>query len=618
MLDLDRLRGLMGGSGTPGPVLFIGAGISSEIGFPTWRQFMQELIDHGLRSGRMKEQNAQLCIGLLDSGDYLAAGEHLRHELGPRVDRHIRERFSKAPQNLGSYDYLVRLPFAGIITTNYDSCLETAYARHHRLPILTLHPDDPGQLGLAGSGQPFLLKLHGDAARGSAVVSASDYTRIERNEPLQTLLSAVFFSHPIVFLGYGVSDRDILTPLAKLASLYTGATAPKLALMPDTLRAEDRLKLEDTYRVDVAAYGTANGHKPVGMLIRTAFADHESRSGRHITQAPEDFAEIVSFEPALCREALVACVERDISYLMKLPHHWGPSIDNPPRAANIAEMLLALKASQGWSQHQAPPSSALRSLLDMAAEEGRIKSLTMPVTNLQTHASSVLAIGAWADLDPEAPGYLEDALDWLESQAHPEGWPRFSGDADVSQVCTLVSLLALTRHGRDADSIWHIVRPKISAVLVRQLHPDKGMPTVIAGWTLMYLAEREKQSRPNEADVALRSIALELLNDPGLILDDELERLPYREGSGELGWRTWHHVTAAICALGLLAWRDQLGQQVVGPLGRCVARLLAKRTAAEGEDTLVFPVIYRVLAISHFLTGVFGEPDQQDPDALGM
>jgi hypothetical protein len=144
------------------------------------------------------------------------------------------------------------------------------------------------------------------------------------------------------------------------------------------------------------------------------------------------------------------------------------------------------------------------------------------------------------------------------------------------------------------------------------------MPTVIAGWTLMYLAEREKRSGLDEADVALRSLALKLLNNPGLILDDELERLPYREGSGELGWRTWHHVTAAICALGLLAWRDQLGQQVVGPLGRCVARLLAKRTAAEGEDTLVFPVIYRVLAISHFLTGVFGEPDQQDPDALGM
>lgn len=104
----------------------------------------------------------------------------------------------------------------GIITTNYDCLMERILKKYKYNRVI-------GQEELIFSpitGVSEIYKIHGCCTSPSSIViNESDYEKFnERNAYLVAKLLTIFLEHPIIFMGYSISDaniREILTSIAK-------------------------------------------------------------------------------------------------------------------------------------------------------------------------------------------------------------------------------------------------------------------------------------------------------------------------------------------------------------------------------------------------------------------
>ena len=104
-----------------------------------------------------------------------------------------------------------------LITTNYDDILPALFPDYR--PFV-------GQDGLLfanpqGIGE--LYQIHGSVADPeSLVLTAADYQRFEeRNTYLAAKLMTIFVEHPVIFLGYSLSDRNVHSILRSIAKCLT-------------------------------------------------------------------------------------------------------------------------------------------------------------------------------------------------------------------------------------------------------------------------------------------------------------------------------------------------------------------------------------------------------------
>lgn len=119
---------------------------------------------------------------------------------------------------------LSKLNVDGIITTNWDSFLENLFPDYRvyigQSELLFSHPQSIGEI----------YKIHGSATRPSSLVlTREDYDLFEsRNPYLAAKLITLFVEHPIVFIGYSLSDRNILDLLRAIVSCLGTENIEKL------------------------------------------------------------------------------------------------------------------------------------------------------------------------------------------------------------------------------------------------------------------------------------------------------------------------------------------------------------------------------------------------------
>lgn len=245
-------------------VLFVGSGLSVSAGMPSWARLLGQFVKEGEDGGLV--QNGDDLRAEIDEGRFLEVAEYARLRLGPSVySRVLRRAFSAPAEPTKNHEAIVDTRYRGVITTNYDKILETAYTLKWRRPPRTITWCESAPLGtVLYDKEFFIFKLHGDIMNPESIIlTRRDYDEIMFRSPhVRTVLQAVLLTSTLLFVGYSISDPDFEMVMSEVPLLFGGSTATSYALLHDVSDA-----VVENYRnrmnVHVISYSPEDDHAAV-------------------------------------------------------------------------------------------------------------------------------------------------------------------------------------------------------------------------------------------------------------------------------------------------------------------------------------------------------------------
>ena len=232
---LELLRSRCGG-----PFLFVGSGFSRRyLGLEDWRGILGRFCVAGkpfeyylaAADGDMPKAAGLLARDFNEhwwsSPDYKQSVERDRGKISDstsalriemcRYLSTLDQAKAKASEYAEEVELLAGLNVDGVITTNWDMFLEQIFPDYRvyigQKELLFSNPQQIGEI----------YKIHGCSSKPqSLVLTDADYKEFnDRNAYLAAKLITLFVEHPIVFLGYSLSDENI-TSLLRALSLCIG------------------------------------------------------------------------------------------------------------------------------------------------------------------------------------------------------------------------------------------------------------------------------------------------------------------------------------------------------------------------------------------------------------
>lgn len=249
-------------------ILFVGAGLSSLAGFPTWPQLIDRLV-----AKAKKSPNARLdgLAAMEARRDFLMLAEFARDTLGAwRYTQLLKQELDLPVPPSPVHRLIAGTNYRGIITTNYDLLLENAIAQvRGRVPSAFTTNGIEAMGEALFSPELFIYKLHGDIrSPGSIVLSTRDYDRmILRNPHVRSFLFGAVLNHTLLFVGYSLGDPDFNLLLRELTLMFESYVPDHYALLPHT-GAFEREHLLERMNIHVIPYDPADNHREVGEVLR--------------------------------------------------------------------------------------------------------------------------------------------------------------------------------------------------------------------------------------------------------------------------------------------------------------------------------------------------------------
>ncbi|MBA2719661.1 MAG: SIR2 family protein [Chloroflexi bacterium] len=130
----------------------------------------------------------------------------------------------KAGPKVDELALLARAVIDGVITTNYDPLLESVF------PDFVPYVGQNQLLFSDPKGVGEIYKIHGSITRPESIVlTEGDYSEFNaRNPYLAAKLLTIFVEHPVVFLGYRLSDPNVTDILVSIARVLTTENLSRL------------------------------------------------------------------------------------------------------------------------------------------------------------------------------------------------------------------------------------------------------------------------------------------------------------------------------------------------------------------------------------------------------
>lgn len=203
-------------------ILFVGAGVSKNVGVPTTGEMVSEIAK---QLGEDPERFRAM-------GDQRTLAEYYKltkGNLGPLrswmdVTWH-RPEVSILDSEV--HRLIVELSFPIIYTTNYDRWLEKAYDAYGREYTKITNV---GDLLKAREGVTQLVKFHGDFDDDESLVltESSFFERLDFESALDIKLQSDVLGRPVLFVGYSLSDINIRYLVYKLQRLWESSALEQL------------------------------------------------------------------------------------------------------------------------------------------------------------------------------------------------------------------------------------------------------------------------------------------------------------------------------------------------------------------------------------------------------
>jgi hypothetical protein len=203
-------------------ILFVGAGVSKNVGVPTTGEIVNEI-------ARQLDYDPQLFRGLADHRGLAEYYQLTKGTLGPlrswmdvtwhRQDVDVRQS--------GIHRTIVELGFPIIYTTNYDRWLERAFEAYGQQYIKVTNV---GDLLESRDGVTQIVKFHGDFDDDESIVltESSFFERLDFESALDLKLQADVLSRPVLFIGYSLTDINIRYLVYKLQRLWESSKLSQL------------------------------------------------------------------------------------------------------------------------------------------------------------------------------------------------------------------------------------------------------------------------------------------------------------------------------------------------------------------------------------------------------
>jgi len=220
--------------GTPGTVLFAGAGVGQRAGLPSWAEYL----DHLASVAQTHDPNIAAAIRDRIKANRLADAAGLFKLC--QMSEADKYRALAEPFLPGRYDPkylkpLVALPFNAIVTTNYDKSLLDAWAGVHQTAPDTAELFEPTMKAAIHWPDPFVARVHGRAELPETiVVSSDDFKKIQANDDYIEFLMNIFRFRRCLIIGYSFLDPAITNVLVYITrSSAKGVQPTHLALVPE-------------------------------------------------------------------------------------------------------------------------------------------------------------------------------------------------------------------------------------------------------------------------------------------------------------------------------------------------------------------------------------------------
>lgn len=255
----------------------IGSGSSHRLGYPLWPELLRRLHE---QVGRDRPDTAgELAAIERTIHDDLWRAERYRALLGDGFAAAIRSTFGPtSPPHLPFHEQLVRLPFAHVLTTNYDLSLESAHrAAFGEAPVVTdwrIKVQARAFVrGLARRDLPrHYVYLHGRVVDPDQIVlTDSSYVAEYVRGDMAPFMSAIFALNTLVAIGFSLKDPDLMSLLREIRVRLGEGSEPHFALLP--LEEPDdsphvRTFFRRKYDVEPVFYRATPDHAGLDELVR--------------------------------------------------------------------------------------------------------------------------------------------------------------------------------------------------------------------------------------------------------------------------------------------------------------------------------------------------------------
>lgn len=231
------------------PFLFVGSGFSRRyIGLEDWESLLKTFCKDGMRqfdyyksrSNSRLEKTASLMVDDFHEvwwnepdfkesreqykkfGEMIHKDSPLKYEIAKHIkNKSIQDIKGEKKKEIEDFKNIV---IDGIITTNWDTILEEIFSDFDVLV---------GQKDLLSSVVQELAeiyKIHGSVSDfNSLILTEEDYKDFNNRNPyLAAKLLTIFIEHPIIFIGYSISDDNIIQILKSISNCLTESGLEKI------------------------------------------------------------------------------------------------------------------------------------------------------------------------------------------------------------------------------------------------------------------------------------------------------------------------------------------------------------------------------------------------------
>lgn len=241
-------------------LVFIGAGFSKAAHplMPTWPELL-----NNLSPKLTKKADQALIIKLIKQHRLLDAAQIITDGV-ERADLNafLKTIFQLRPAPLHDiYRDLLQLDLKTIVTTNYDEFLEKNFDHHSggNAAYDVYKHTSSNVLSAIRSPQRVIAKMHGCITEPDELVldRLSYFKARQRNHGFFNVMSALFTTHTVLFLGYSLGDPDLQIILENINSVSESAHG-HYALLPKMEHRSMVKAIKQSYNISCIEYPAEN------------------------------------------------------------------------------------------------------------------------------------------------------------------------------------------------------------------------------------------------------------------------------------------------------------------------------------------------------------------------